>query len=429
MVGKDRALAACEVALRECEGDQAEVLILTNDEGFTRYANSEVTQHSVETNARVTVKVIRGRKIGCATGNSLASDSMRRVAKQASANARASQDDPELTALPGPRPLTPVQSYCESTANSGPGYRADNVAKVIRVAGKLGFQAAGVCTTHVTETAVANSIGVRAYQATTWVDLTCVVMSGEGSGYADAVVMDADRLDAAQVAGEASMRCSLNRDQLALEPGEYSVILEPYAAGYLIDHLASGFRARAYQEGRSFLRSIGQKIVSENLTVWDDGPDPLGIPSSFDYEGQPKSKVVLVDKGVSAGLLYDSVSAAKEGKESTGHYGTTNLLAGEGPVSRDDLIAGTERAILVTRFHYVRPVHPQRTIITGMTRDGTFLVEHGAISRAVMNMRFTESVLEALASADLSKERRLVGSLVVPAMRLARFSFTARAGH
>jgi predicted Zn-dependent protease len=432
VVGKDRALEILESALRACDGDQAEVLLQTHDEGFTRYANSAVTQSSVETDARTVIKVIRGRKVGLAATNSLTKDSLREAARWASANAKLSQDNPDFVSLPGPRPLTPVESYSESTAQAGPVYRADNVLKVIRTAAKSGFQAAGVCSTHVVETAVANSLGVRAYQAQTRAHLTCIVTSPEGSGYAETVARDVGQVNASEVAEEAAARCALNCDQLALEPGEYTVVLEPYAVAEMIGYLVYlGFHARSYQDGQSFLcGNLGRQMASPDLTLWDDGLDPAGLPSSFDLEGQPKSRVVLIDKGVASGLAYDSASAFKEGRQSTGHYGGCgNLFIEEGVVSREELIAGTERGILVTRFHYVRPVHPQKTIITGMTRDGTFLVERGKVTRAIMNMRFTQSILEALARIEFSRERKILGGGLIPAMRLQKFLFVASAGH
>jgi predicted Zn-dependent protease len=439
VVGKERVLEVLETGLRAFDGDQAEVRVTAGDEGFTRYANSEVTQSSVERNAGIMVRVIRGKKTGSGFTTSLDRQSVERVARQASQNARFAPDNTDLVPFPGPRPLTQVRAYFESTAQAGPAYRADNVREVVGTAARSAFQAAGVCATHVLETAIANSLGVRAYQAQTWVRLTCIVTSREGSGYADGFRLDASEIDPGKVAAEAVSRCALNRDQVALESGEYTVILEPYAVWDIIVSVVGAFNGHRAELAESFLwGNLGKRIFSENLTVWDDGLDPTGFPSSFDYEGQPKSKVVLIDKGIALNLVHDSASAAKRGLESTGHSGgCLNLFVGEGSMSRDELIASTPRALLITRFHYVRAVDPQRAIITGMTRDGTFLIEDGKITRAVSDMRFNQSVIEALSHVDVSRERQLIppfpydlnrGALL-PAMRIGRFLFTSRADH
>ncbi len=445
MVGRERALEIVDKALKASHADQTEVRLAGYQAHLTRYANSVIHQNVSETNARLSVKVFLGKKMGRAGTNRLDEQSIFNTVKQAMELARVSSENPEFVALPGPRAIQEIQCYFDSAAKATPELRADNVMRVIARAGSSGFEAAGAHSTSINEVAVGNSLGVRAYGASTAADLTCVVLSDEGSGFARASGRDLEDIDPDKVADEAASRCAINRNQIALEPGEYAVVLEPYAVADLVSFLSGmGFSALAYQEGRSFLcGKMGTQIMSPLITIWDDGLDSRGAPFPFDAEGQPKSKVVLVENGVARNLLYDSFSAFKEGKkQSTGHAGyypggsASNLFVTGVPsktVSREDLISGLNRGILVTRFHYVRSVHSQKTIITGMTRDGSFLVEDGKIMGAIKNMRFTESILRALGSAEaVGREMKLLGasrSVVAPAMRLGTFNFTGQAGH
>ena len=445
MVGKERALEIVERALKASPADQTEVRLTGYQSRLTRYANSVIHQNVSETNARLSVKAFFGKKMGRAGTNKLDRDSILRTVKQAVELAKLSPENSEFVSLPGPRPIEEIPCWFESTASAGPEARAGNVIKVINRAGKSGFEAAGAHSTSTNEIAVGNSLGVRAYGASTSTDLTCVVLSGAGSGFAQASSRDLLDIDAGKVAEEAISRCAMNKGQIALVPGEYAVVLEPYAVADLVSFLSGmGFSALSYQEGRSFLcGKLGTQIMSPLITIWDDGVDPAGAPFPFDSEGQPKSKVVLVENGVARNVVYDSFAAFKEGKEqSTGHAGyypggsASDLFLSGTPgntPARQEPISGLERGILVTRFHYVRTVHSQKTIITGMTRDGTFLVEDGKITGAIKNMRFTESILRALSSTEaVGREQRLIGtvrSVVAPSMRLGTFNFTGQAGH
>ncbi len=441
MVGSERILEILEKVLKDCAGDQAEARIVASDSQLTRYANSVIHQNVAETSARLSIRIYIGKKMGRAGTNDLSPESVQRIAKRAFEIAKISPENPEFVSLPGPGEIPEVKSYFESTANAGPDLRADNVLAIIKGAKAKGFQAAGAHSTSVREMGVANTLGVRAYGASTAADLTCVILSDEGSGYAQGSSRDIAKIDAASIAREAIERCAMNKSQESVEPGEYVVLLEPYAAAELVSNLASlGLSARMYQDGQSFLSgNMGKDLMSPAVTIWDDGLDPDGAPFPFDIEGQPKKRVSLIDKGRGVGVVYDSFAAFREGlKESTGHaggYGSSpaNVFVAPGERSREELLKSISRGVLVTRFHYVRSVHSQKTIITGMTRDGTFLIQDGKIRSAVKNLRFTQSVVGCLAAArEFSKERRLLGvdrSVVTPAMLLEKFNFTGRAEH
>ncbi len=441
MVGKERILEVLEGALKTCHGDQAEARIVAHDNYLTRYANSTIHQNVSEASARLSLRVYVGKRMGQAGTNDLSSESIARTARRALSIARLSPENPEFVSLPGPREIPRVDSHFESTALADPDLRADNVLAVIGAAKDEGFRAAGFHSTSTKEIGVANSLGVRAYGKSTGARLTCVILSDEGSGYAEASHRDVTQIDPQTVAQEAILRCALNKDQESVEPGEYTVLLEPYAAGELVSVLANlGFSARSYQDGQSFLSgNMGAQVMSPAVTIWDDGLDPAGAPFPFDAEGQPKSKVPLIEKGRGVGVVYDSFTAFRGGlKESTGHAGgygpsPANLFVAPGARSKTELMGRVSKGLLVTRFHYVRAVHSQKTVITGMTRDGTFLIRNGKVACAVKNLRFTQSVVSSLATVlEFSKERRLLGidrAVLTPAMLLEKFNFTGRADH
>jgi predicted Zn-dependent protease len=269
-------------------------------------------------------------------------------------------------------------------------------------------------------------------------------MSPEGgNGYAEAAAMDATAIDARAIGREAATKARASDRPVDLPPGDYPVVLEEYAVVDLSDMLGYlGFSALAVEEDRSFFAS-GKRIGSDLVTIVDDAFDPAGLPAGFDYEGVPKHRVPLVDGGVCREVVYDSQTAARAGRESTGHglpapnpWGPfpLNAVWSAGETSADELIGGLGRGLLVTRFHYTNVVHPKLAIVTGMTRDGTFLVEDGLIVGPVRNLRFTQSYLDALAGVRAVGSRRralrgFLGVAVVPALRIDGWTFTGATEH
>jgi predicted Zn-dependent protease len=266
---------------------------------------------------------------------------------------------------------------------------------------------------------------------------------GGGTGYAEDAAVDATSIDATAIGRQASQTARASADAVALEAGDYPVVLEEYAVVDLLDMLGYlGFSAQAVQEDRSFAEP-GKRIGSDIVTITDDGFDPAGLPMSFDYEGVAKQRVPLVEAGICRQVVYDAQTAARDGVRSTGHglpapntWGPfpLNMVMTAGTAARDELIAGLDRGLLVTRFHYTNPVHPKLAIVTGMTRDGTFLVEDGKIVAPVRNLRYTQSYLDALAGITaVAAERRtlkgFLGGVVVPAVRIDGWTFTGTTEH
>jgi predicted Zn-dependent protease len=347
--------------------------------------------------------------------------------------------------LPGATEIHDVDAaYSRATAEASPEFRAEAVRAVIAGADEAGVTAYGSFATGTDSIAVANSKDARAAGTRTTSQLITVSMGPDGgSGYAEAAAVDATTIDAAGIGREAAGKARATANAVSIEPGDYPVVLEEYAVVDLLDMLGYlGFSALAVQEERSFVEA-GKRIGSDLVTVRDDGYDPAGLPLWFDFEGVAKQRVELIDGGICRGVVYDAQTAARAGVESTGHglpapnsYGPfpVNMIMEPGTASRDDLIGGLDRGLLVTRFHYTNPVHPKLAIVTGMTRDGTFLVEGGKIVGPVKNLRYTQSYLAALAgTVAVARERKtlrgFLGGVVVPAVRIEGWTFTGGTEH
>jgi len=433
-----RALAHKILSLSTAQ--QTEVLILGTESALTRFANNHIHQNVAETNVAVSVRAVLGKKIGVARTNRLDDTSLQRVVESAIAIASVQHEDPDFHSLPEPAPITPVNGFSENTASVTPEQRAAGVKVIVDRARERGLEAAGAFETSVYHIAVANSLGIFAYQPRTEAEFHAVIMADNGgSGWTQRVSMDAATFDFEAMAREAMEKAERSRNPIELAIGEYPVVLDTYAVGEMLEMLAfMGVGANAVEEQRSWLNAcIGQKIAPDIVTIYDDATDPLGLPSAFDYEGVPKQWVIIIDHGVAKGPVYDSYTAYKEGKPNTGHALPApntmgpypeHLMMAPGTASREDLFKGIERGIYVTRFHYTNIVHPVQTIFTGMTRDGTFLIEHGEITRPVKSFRFTQSILEVLASVEALSHERLQSrdyvNVVAPALRAARFNFT-----
>ncbi len=429
-----------ELVLHYAQADQCEVLFLAREEALTRFANSYIHQNVARSDAHVSVRVVLGKRIGVASTNDLSAEQLRKTTDEALAIARLQVEDPDFRSLPGPAPIPDVSAFSAATAECSPDERARRVGVVCRLAQENGLRASGSLSTRWNEVGVANSLGVRAHFIGTQANLVTVVMGDTGSGYSRAVAGDIAEIDAEAVGREAVDKALRSANPVDLEPGEYEVVLEEHAVADLLSYMAYlGFSAQALQEGRSFMR-LGEQLVGPEITIWDDGLDPTGLPMPFDFEGVPKQRLEIITQGVAKGVAYDSYTAGREpGRVSTGHalpapntFGPMphNLFMAPGTTPRQELGRTIRRGLWVTRFHYVNPVHPLKAILTGMTRDGTFLIENGEIVRPIKDLRFTQSALEALNQVvAIGRETRLAGGfhggLRVPALHIGRFRFTS----
>ena len=421
---------------------EAEVLVMAGDSALTRFANSEIHQNVVERSLTVNLRYIVGKRIAVVSTGKVDTEGLRSLVNRAAAITRSCEELDDWAGLPAPTngaARDAGNAWSDRTAEATPELRAEGVRAVIAAADAKGVTAFGSFSTDAEAVAVANSAGIRSAERRTSSQLLTVHMSPDGgTGYAEGVSMDATTIDAAAIGLEAALKARASDRAVTVEAGEYPVVLEEYAVVDITDMLGYlGFSALAVQEGRSFVEP-GRRIGSELVTIVDDGSDPNGLPMSFDYEGVAKERVPMVDAGVCRDVVYDSQTAARAGRASTGHglpapnpWGPfpLNAVMSAGTTPRDELIHGLDRGLLVTRFHYTNVVHPKLAIITGMTRDGTFLVEKGEIVGPVRNLRFTQSYLDALAGVSaVSSSRKTIkgflGAAVVPALRIDGWTFT-----
>lgn len=440
MLGPDTARRLVEEALRLSPADETEVAITAGAESLTRFANSAIHQNVHEENADVRVRAVVGQRVGVATTNSLGSPALGEVVERATQVARLQPPRPDFPGLPRPRPIVPVDAWSEATATCTPERRALLVRAVCARALAHGLEAAGALSTGYVERAIGNSHGLFAYEARTTYSLKTVIMGEDASGYASRSGVDLDAADLEAAGTEAVERALRARHPTPIDPGEYTVLLEPYAVESLIAYLAwIAFGARSLEEGHSFLVGrMGQRVVGENITIVDDGRDPRTLPVAFDAEGVPKQRVVIIDRGVARAVVHDTETAARAGTESTGHALPApnpagplplNLILEPGSASHPQMLRAIDRGIWVTRFHYVNVLHARQTVLTGMTRDGTFLVERGEVTRPLKNLRFTQSVAEALGRVRLVGDTPHLsadefGGNVVPALLVDGFRFT-----
>ncbi len=444
MFDESAVRALLEKILHYSQAEQTEVVYLGTESALTRFANNYIHQNVAESNHEVRVRAVLGKRVGVAVTNRLDDASLRRVTEQALEIARVQPENPEFHSLPEARPIIPAPGYNEQTAQFTPEERARRVGVIVRLAKERGLESAGAFSTAASQTAVANSPGIFAYEPRAESECHAVVMADAGgSGYTKRVATDVATIDVESMAREAVSKAERSRNPIDIELGEYPVVLDAYAVADMLQTLGfMGLSATTVQEERSFMNGqFGQQIVHPSVTIYDDGHDAAGLPQAFDYEGVPKQRVVMIDRGVANAVVYDSFTAYREGKPNTGHafpapnpYGPLPMhtMMEAGNASMEELIKGVERGLYVTRFHYTNTVHPVKTLFTGMTRDGTFLIEHGELTSPVKNLRFTQSILAALRDVQAIGRERIQCSdyvtVVAPALRTARFNFTGITG-
>jgi predicted Zn-dependent protease len=447
LVGPDEIRRVADAALDVPGADAVEVLFLHEWNGLTRFADSAIHQSTAREDTALRVRVISGGRIGVASTNELSTDGAVAAARSAMELASMAPPDPMFPGLAPPAPVPEVpEGFDEATAETTPSMRADGVAELVgRCEG--GFHAAGAFETSAMEVALVNTEGQLCYAPATQATITTVISGGDGgTGYAEVTERRASSLDPAAIGTRAFEKARDSQGPRDLEPGRYEVVLEPAAVATLLGFLAYlGFGGRAIDEGRScFSGRIGEPLMSERVSIFDDATSPLAVGLPFDFEGTPKRRVDLVERGVIRGGVHDRRSAKQTGTESTGHAlpppnpegaFPLNLFLEPGDASVDDMVSATSRGLLVTRFHYSNVVHPREAVITGMTRDGTWLIEDGEVKHPVKNFRFTQSLIEALRDVEqVGRDTELASEFFfassrAPALRISSFQFTGKSDH
>lgn len=439
---RDLALRAVELATA-AGAHEAEAFSSAGVSALTRFAGNRIHQNVVESDATVSVRAVVGTRVGVAATNHTDEPALRACCEAAVAAAKSSPEDPSFPGLPGPAPVEVLDRASEATRAFGPEARAEAVASIVAQSSSRGLTAAGGIKVSDEAVAIANSRGVNVAQAVTGLRATVLSMSDAGgSGWASFVSRDASELAAAALGDEAAGIAERSEGAGDLEPGEYTVVLAPEAVADIMDFLGyMALGAKSVAEQRSFLSTrMGEQVASPLVSIADDALSPLANGLAFDFEGQPKTRVSFIEEGVATGYVTDSYWAARLGRPNTGHalpapngYGPMplNMEMAAGDASLEELIAGVRHGVYVTRFHYVNVEDPIPVTLTGMTRDGTFLIEDGKLTRPLKNQRFTQSAIEALERVQgVTRERRYIGTetspVLVPGLLVAGFRLTGQ---
>jgi predicted Zn-dependent protease len=431
----------CEKIFRLAKGVQCEVLAEAADGALTRFADNVISQNVASSSVYYSVRLIDGGRTAKVNFNQHDDATLRREVLSGLDTLKKQKKDPTLLPLPKPAALLEGRNlYHRETAELAPAYRAQKAAELARACRKASQTAYGTFENGAREYAVANNLGVFARHRESYAAYSVTVRDGKGFGWAEYPAFDAAEIPFALLNETARAKAAAGRNPRGIKPGRYTVILEPQAAADLLSYLAAyGFGGQLYNEGRSFVcGKLGKKILSPLLTLRDDafGTQSPGMP--FDFEGQPRKPVILVEDGVLKAVVHDRKSAKEAKTSSTGHalpqpsyMGPLplNVAVKPGQGSLEDLIKGTERGILVTQFHYTNILKTRTVEMTGMTRNGTFLVENGKITHPVKNLRFTQSMVEAFGKIDaVGGEARPCagwGQISCPAFRLKDFNFSS----
>jgi PmbA protein len=458
MLTKDQAADIFAKLGKYSSADDIEVLFFGGKSALTRFANNVIHQNVAEENYGISVRTVFGGRTARATTNKLDDESLKRVVEASESLAKVQHPDPDLPPMFDGRTSksarAPIPSrYFEATAAITPEVRAQGVERMVSVAKKHKLTAAGIYANSASIEGIFNSRGVAEWHTQSSSDISITMLADDSSGWQKGNSPDVGKLDSGRLAEIAAQKAIESAGPSEISPGKYTVILEPAAVLDIVGFMFYDFGGLAILDQRSFLNNrIGQRIFGENISIWDDVSHPLQSGSPFDGEGVPRQSLPLVKNGVVKRLVYARGTAAKmkvsEYKdkvgpiEPTGHGFPLPNEIGEAPLnivfgdpadadakSVDEMIDSTDRAVLVTRLWYIREVDPYEKILTGMTRDGTFLVENGKIRHGLLNFRFNESLLHMLSNVEqMSHPVRASGEesfdMVVPAMKVRDFNFT-----
>ncbi|WP_299438579.1 TldD/PmbA family protein [uncultured Aquimarina sp.] len=428
---KEEAKQIMEKALSFSTADACEVNLSGSESGNIRYARNTVSTAGHRSNQTLVVQSNFGKKSGTATIDEFDDESLKKVVKRAEELAKLSPENPEFMAPLGPQKYDSSITYIDATANIKPEYRAEVANSSIEPAAAKNVTAAGFFNDSAGFSAMMNSSGLFAYNQSTDASFTVTMRSndGTGSGWVTRDFNDVGKFDAAEASKIAIDKAVMSKEAKAIEPGKYTVILEPAASVGLLGNMAFAFNARTADEGRSFMSKegggtkMGEKIVDERVNIWSDPLNPEVPTGTWNGSGQPLKKTSWIENGVVKNLAYSRYWAEKKGVDPV-PFPNGFIMQG-GDASLEDLIKGTKKGILVTRLWYIRNVDPQTLLYTGLTRDGTFYIENGKIKYPVKNFRFNESPIIMLNNLEtLGKQVRIDGNLV-PYMKIRDFTFTS----
>ena len=431
-------------ALTTADGYDAQVTVGFSSDALTRFGENVITQNVASQELGMSVLLLKDSRLGKASTGNLSPDGVQRCVTVAKAAHSVAKSDPDLLPFPDPQTYPKVESYHPATADLSPEARAEAVRRTVERFQRDKLQGAGIYSNGGGGTAIANSRGLWAVDRRTSASFSVSAMGGDSSGWADDNDPDVAKLRIQEVAERAARKALDGRNPASIEPGAYTVVFEPAAVADFLLFLAwDAFNGLSFVEGRSCLAGkVGQKVMGENITLTDDPYHPLTVGMPFDYQGLPRQRVALVESGVFKSTVHDRNTARRAGVSSTGHAMPQpdangplplNMVLSPGDSSLDEMIASTDRGLLVTRLHYTNILDPMKMLLTGMTRDGFFLIEKGKVTRGLKNMRFTDSALNVLNNVEaLSRELYKTatfwggGGTVCPAIKVRDFHFTSK---
>jgi PmbA protein len=437
---KDKAFEILEKGLKDSQADQAELVLMEEDFALTRFAENVIHQNMARFDHTLMARVVFGKKVGVAVTNSIKDEDIKKVIRNAEEIAKYQQDDPDFVSLPTSQPAPEVKGFFPKTSEYSPAERAKGVETAVKRCKSQNLAGTGAFQTETDVTCVVNSLGTRQYFQETKANFSLTASLGDtASGWAQGYDRNVSKIDIENIAQMAVFKAILSSNPIELPPGKYTVILEEAAVASLLLFLGFlGFGAKTFTQGRSFMAGkIGEKITGDNITIVEDPYDPVMNGMPFDYEGVLKKRVPLIENGIAKGVVFNSYYAKKAGVESTGHalppnnaFGPypKNMVMSPGNSNLEEMISSTEKGILITHFWYINYMNPMKTMVTGTTRDGTFLIEEGKIKSAVKNMRIGQSILEAFSNVEMmSEERKLCPQygvvMYVPSMKIKDFTF------
>ncbi|MFN0256531.1 TldD/PmbA family protein [Pedobacter ureilyticus] len=431
ILSKEEAQAILKKVLSYSKSDACEVSLNGSDEGNIRYARNAVSTAGQIDVMSLSVSSTFGKKTGTATINEFDDASLKKVVERAEELAKLAPENPEYMPPLGPQTFAESLTYNAKTAAMNPETRADMVAKSLSVSKGANLEAAGFLVNSNRFSSIMNSKGLFAYNKSTNVSFSVTMRNqqGTGSGYVEQDFNNLDKMDTLALSKIAASKANGSAGAKAIEPGKYTVILEPLAASDMLGNLFRGFDARSADEGRSFMSKkgggtrLGEQLFSENVNIYSDPLNPEVPGSTWSGDGLPVTKTQWVENGVVKNLSYSRYWASQKNKQPL-PFSRSIVLEG-GNQSLEDLIKSTEKGILVTRFWYIRMVDPQTLLLTGLTRDGTFYIENGEIKFPIKNFRFNESPVIMLNNVEALGKPVRTGSGLIPPMKIRDFTFSS----
>lgn len=431
ILSKEETKQILEKVVNLSKADSIEAGLSGNGRGNIRYARNTVTTSGYNNNESLGVTVNFGKRSASSTINEFDDKSLEKVVRRAEELAKLAPENPEFVEPLGPQEFKESKTFFKSTADITPEYRAEVAKNSIAPAKSKDITAAGYLEDSAGFNSMMNSKGLFAYNQSSSLDFTVTMRTndGTGSGWVTRDFNDVSRFNGASASEIAIEKAAMSRNAKAIEPGKYTVIMEPAASVQLLGNMLYNMGARQADEGRSFLAKqgggtkVGEKLLDERINIYSDPFNPLVPASTWSGDGRAQEKVSWIENGEIKNMFYSRYWAEKQGVEATPPPSNGIMVGGD--ATTEDLIKSTKRGILVTRLWYIRTVDPQTLLYTGLTRDGTFYIENGKIKHPIKNMRFNESPIIMLNNLEeLGQQQRVNGNLV-PVMKIRDFTFTS----